>query len=535
MLSFRLLRKLYRLHEARKGVARSNLRQIRLFGTFLLFATFVDISSWYYSSSRVALRDISSATQQKDYSNSQHRLLTTDKPLRILYLVTSLAEYNNGRRFTKRGDDRVVNYMMPVLTEGVESMLSFGYQVDVYLICHWKMTPVRRSMIRDKLPSSVGLEVWDDATPLGYRLERNQNYTDFVTRGLARQHRYVIKVKFADYDFFVAFEDDMLVKGDHVKHYLDMTNDIARLRALAPDTIRVEERRNAFHGPLSKTQLSRMIPGFIRVEVLRTEDENGTQIELDPIPVDLEFDGKNRTVDPRPCCLLSNKTVNDHIPPEPTSSRVFVWETGIKGLSVCEVPTSGWVALLGGSYVHGKKHVIGDYWSGRDGAFGSENRPLPNDPRFLNNQGGWMATRQQIWEWHTEHCPGGFLPPFDSPHYDLDGLNLRNVRRRQCGLKYFCFSFQRGTHICFSLQVEYWSGGVSIFSFIQACNMQRIVSLDPDGFSRHLVYHSANNKQKQLRKQGKSDRFVKVDDLLGQLNTVRKRAEDAKRKELEQK
>jgi hypothetical protein len=412
------------------------------------------MSFWYGSSSRLAIRDVSSAIQQKDDSESQRRLLLTNddkqqqQPLRILYLVTSLAEYNNGRRFTKRGDDRVVNYMMPVLTEGVESMLSFGYQVHVYLICHWTMTAERRKMIRDKLPLSVGLEVWDDATPLGYKLERNQNHTDFVTRGLARQHRYVIKDKFADYDFFVAFEDDMLVKGEHVKQYLDVTDEISRLRTLASNETKIqgdlEWMRNAFHAPLSKLQLSRMIPGFIRVEVLRTEDENGTQLELDPIPVDLEFDGKNRTVDPRPCCLLSNKTVNVHIPPEPTSSKLFIWETGIKGLSVREVPSLGWVTLLGGSYVHGRKHVIGDYWSGRDGAFGSQKRPDPADPRFLNNQGGWMATRQQIWEWHTEHCPGGFLPPFNSPHFALDGLDLRNVRR-ECGL--LLASVPTGTHI----------------------------------------------------------------------------------------
>jgi hypothetical protein len=61
--------------------------------------------------------------------------------------------------------------------------------------------------------------------------------------------------------------------------------------------------------------------------------------------------------------------------------------------------------------------------------------------------------------------------------------------------------------------------------------LQRIVTLDPDGFSRHLVYHSANNKQTQLAKEGKKERFVKADNLLGQLNTVRKRAEEAKTKE----
>jgi hypothetical protein len=65
--------------------------------------------------------------------------------------------------------------------------------------------------------------------------------------------------------------------------------------------------------------------------------------------------------------------------------------------------------------------------------------------------------------------------------------------------------------------------------------MQRIVSLDPDGFSRHLVYHSANNKQRQLTAMRKRERFVKVDNLLGQLNTVKKNAQESMRKELAQK
>jgi hypothetical protein len=345
-----------------------------------------------------------------------------------------LAEFNNGRRFTTRGDDRVKKYMMPVLMEGVESMLSFGYQVDLYLICHWTMKRKRRRMIRSQLPASVGLEVWDDATPLGYKLETDHNYTDPVTRGLARQHRYVIKDKLLDYDFFVVFEDDMLIKGDHVQHYLEMTNEISRLRALAPQNTRGRDfmkLRNKFHAPLSKAQLSRMIPGLVRVEVLRTEDTYGAQnsSEMDPIVVDLEFDGVNRTVDPRPCCHLSNKTVTVHIPPAPPSNKLFVWETGIKGLSVRQLPNMEWVALLGGSEVSFQRNVIiGSYWSGRNGAFGDEQRPTYADPRFLNNQGGWMATRQQIWEWHTEHCPGGFLPPFNSQYFPLDGLDLRNVR-----------------------------------------------------------------------------------------------------------
>ena len=73
--------------------------------------------------------------------------------------------------------------------------------------------------------------------------------------------------------------------------------------------------------------------------------------------------------------------------------------------------------------------VIGDYWSGRNGDFGNMNRPRGPQMQYVSNQGGWMATRQQILEWHTEICMGGFLPPFDEPHYRFDGLDMRNVSR----------------------------------------------------------------------------------------------------------
>jgi len=54
--------------------------------------------------------------------------------------------------------------------------------------------------------------------------------------------------------------------------------------------------------------------------------------------------------------------------------------------------------------------------------------------------------------------------------------------------------------------------------------MQRLVSLDPEKFSKQLIYHSANNKQRQLT--GQKQKFVKVNDLFGQLLTISKDAED---------
>ena len=40
-------------------------------------------------------------------------------------------------------------------------------------------------------------------------------------------------------------------------------------------------------------------------------------------------------------------------------------------------------------------------------------------------------------------------------------------------------------------------------------------------FSRQLLYHTANNKQSTLR----ADKFVRAADFLGQLNTVKLRAQ----------
>ena len=137
--------------------------------------------------------------------------------------------------------------------------------------------------------------------------------------------------------------------------------------------------RDIFHGSLQKLQFDRLVPGLMRVEVLRNEETHGAQAELDPIPVDLVFNGEKRSVDPKPCCHVSAKTASNatHIPQSPTSDKVFIWETGIKGLSVREIPGMGWVMLQSGSFLANRDRCIGNYWSGRDGYFGNETRPIP--------------------------------------------------------------------------------------------------------------------------------------------------------------
>jgi len=108
-----------------------------------------------------------------------------------------------------------------------------------------------------------------------------------------------------------------------------------------------------------------------------------------------------------------------------------------------------------------------------------------------------MGTKRQIYHWHTDICPGSFLPPFDAPHFRFDGLDLRDV--------------------------EWWSGGLHLFTLRHACNMQRIVLLDDTTFGKHLLYHTANNKQQNKP-------YEYAGELVGQLRTVTQNAQREREK-----
>jgi hypothetical protein len=48
--------------------------------------------------------------------------------------------------------------------------------------------------------------------------------------------------------------------------------------------------------------------------------------------------------------------------------------------------------------------------TGVNGAFGDEAKPSPHAD-LIAQQGGWMATREQIMRLHTGQCQGAFVPP----------------------------------------------------------------------------------------------------------------------------
>ncbi len=69
----------------------------------------------------------------------------------------------------------------------------------------------------------------------------------------------------------------------------------------------------------------------------------------------------------------------------------------------------------------------------------------------------------------------------------------------------------------FHSAVEFWSGGYQLFG---KCYFNRILSLDPKRFSRQLLYHASNNKQRTVSR----GKFVRFTQFLGQLYTVKDRA-----------
>jgi hypothetical protein len=215
----------------------------------------------------------------------------------VLFIVTTLAEYDRGTRGTTLGDDRLMNLVLPIMVDGVSSMIERGWDVDVYMICGFEsLAEKRRKMIVDALPRGVGLEIWTDAIPFYYVKKHNQKLRtsdqsiELAPHGLSRQHRYVVRDKLMEYDFFTAFEDDMRITADHVVNFVEMSVDIDRMRREAENSIdgrvRVENAaldnrsvrdkstdgatvgNDVVEDSMTVEELRRLWPGFVRVEVL---------------------------------------------------------------------------------------------------------------------------------------------------------------------------------------------------------------------------------------------------------------------------
>ena len=261
---------------------------------------------------------------------------------------------------------------------------------------------------------------WNEATPLGYDTASTTQPTNRKlenrTLHLAREHRFVIKDKLLNYDMFVVFEDDMLITADHVNHYIAVTNELRRLEDLAPvdftsATNTKEMALQQYHGTMTKGQLRRMIPGFMRVEVLLDERNYPAQSNTGPVPVDLSFttngaaNPQRKSVNATTCCHISDDHwSNENRPGRPNADQLMIWETNIMPLGIRKMPSDSWldwvVLQRGPNQTHLNIHeTIGDYWSNRNLDYYGDKlkRPAPREFKYINNMGGWMATREQLY------------------------------------------------------------------------------------------------------------------------------------------
>jgi hypothetical protein len=333
------------------------------------------------SSSSSAIAQVSNVSGRSHIDDAFH---TNADATKVLYIVTSPSEYNDGSRDTVEGQDRFLDQLLPVMIDSVESMVgnpTSNLEVDVFLVCEYILKPEREEMIRNRLPFGVGFQFWDDATPLAYAGKNTSGSIIKDKRALARQHRFVVRDKLEFYDMFIAFDDDMLVRGQHVKHYLQLSAEIERLLTLAPNDLQEKENhihdynRTSFFGDMTKQQLERLVPGFIRVEATVNEKVRGAQSGALPIPIHREVN-----VDPTICCQL-NEGSSDKVPETPALDDLIAWETNIKSFSLRQFPPESnlldWVALmLGPGNDLRQDQKIGGFWSGRKGVFKGDNRPF---------------------------------------------------------------------------------------------------------------------------------------------------------------
>jgi len=237
----------------------------------------------------------------------QSQKLQRNNPLRILHIVTSVNEYETIKEDNddiQEREDRLLQKLIPILQTSIHSFLDIpNWSVDVYLILGYPLSSDRNNLIRQTLPPNVGLEIWEDAIPFYYTKEDEHTEETVVEpqyASLARQHRFVIKDKLNHYDFFSAWEDDMMITSGHIQNFLEMSQEIENMKkeVMKEDL----ESVDLVYGALTEYQINQLIPGFIRVEVVENEllnkVEKTHEMVIPPGP-SVVADGN---LDPTICC-----------------------------------------------------------------------------------------------------------------------------------------------------------------------------------------------------------------------------------------
>jgi len=382
---------------------------------------------------------------------------------RVLHIITSLDEASNLGRGVVRGSSRwpTIQYLLKGVVSLCEQGIGPDYDVEVgvQIIAGWAAEARRKEFEEAlkgcgaKLNVKKDLYIWENAIPTIEEDGKTRPYK----RALAKQHRFVVKREWDNYDMFSAWEDDMYVGANHYQHFIRMSQELEDLADAAPEGSGDEDEdlKVRWDKALPSSAYLRMLPGFVRVEsalVGKPRDEGAVH----------PFYGVGPNFpEPHPEAQVHR----DNLKPQFYENELLAWEWDVDGMGVRKFPEpfNGWVGVIPGRAGGWLRSFT------EDGP--SEQGPGHVGPERFGQQAGWMATKVQI-ERFQRYCPRGFLPPDSEEETKTWWWPNGNV--------------------------EFWSGGFQLFG-PNRCRVARVLDLrNEQSFVGHMLFHTSNNKQVQV-------------------------------------
>ena len=413
---------------------------------------------------------------------------------RLLHVISSLASSNTLGRNTINGKSRLP--MIKHSFRALVGMCAVGFEVTVVLIAAWaaehRRTELTESLSGCGAPIEFG--IWEVNVTARER-----------ERELPAMHRYVVADLLPRFDVVSCWEDDMLITLHHVAHFLDMSAQLERAAAAAPEApgavvgntararVKARHRLLPWRANLTRWELLRIFPALVRVEILADGRPGSSMVDdsADGRHLELTRTWRKACCTPQPPSMYDGGSPNPRATQSGTSAlrprsgakslvagELVGWEWGAFDAGLRHLPPPlGWVASGPSTSGGWLQTYTGFGGSGSEpectrAPIGSPRNGVPSSntsrcsltlPRFWGQQGGWMATREQISRLDEHFCPSGFLPG---------------------GAKGF---LARGN-------TEFLSGGIQHFAS-NSCGIARIFSLSKQRFGNHLILHMSGNKQ----------------------------------------
>lgn len=302
-----------------------------------------------------------------------------------------------------RGSTRLPILM--ALLRSTSQMCSAGYKMTVVLIAAWAAEE-RREELTESLrgcgaPLTFG--IWQNAAIRHGQGREND---------LPRKHRFLVRDMLEDFDVFSCWEDDMFITSSHLSHFLRTSAALEAMALSAPTALHSAPAGPSWRAGLTRAQLERIFPALLRVEELRGEAHPDDATNT---PTASRQKGwKEKCCSPLPqhaasrvvaCSLCSarDKAGGGNL----SAGDLVSWEWGAFHMGVRPLPPPvGWVGVASGAgwlssfTSHGADGMApACRLIGRQGAAvrtdtGAPCQKLPAG--FLGQQGGWMATREQV-------------------------------------------------------------------------------------------------------------------------------------------